>query len=307
MATQNQPVCSFNKFGHCKFQKKCRKMHISELCETTGCDVKACNLRHPKLCSFFRDYKYCKFFDDCSFSHKIHENLNDALEKEIDDIKENLNLLKEQASDKDKQIVKMENEIKEKENLMRNIYTKLEENIVRIDTLETKVKKSEDKIEYLEKKLEAVEKINQNLTINFPCDICDLIFKSESKLIEHTQETHANKETLKENQNEPILVVSEKSDSKLTKSDDKVFQCESCSFKSSSEHGIKIHKTKKHTHICQFCNQLFPNAVEKSNHTIECSVSYHNPPFSSPGPIVGRFPPRFPPRFSPRFPPGPMW
>jgi hypothetical protein len=54
MATQ--PVCLFNKFGHCKFQKKCKKMHIIEVCGILDCEVRNCKLRHPKVCSFYRDF-----------------------------------------------------------------------------------------------------------------------------------------------------------------------------------------------------------------------------------------------------------
>ena len=92
-------------------------MHIEDICETLECDAKACNLRHPTLCSFFRDYRRCKFFDDCSFSHKIYANLNDPLKKEIQEIKENVNLVKGKVNEKDTQIEALENEIKDRDKL----------------------------------------------------------------------------------------------------------------------------------------------------------------------------------------------
>ena len=86
MATQPvQPVCSFHKYGHCKFQKKYRKMHNDKICETFECDPRMCTLRHPKVCNFYRDYNYCKFAEFCSFSHNIKNN--DAFEKEMVDMK----------------------------------------------------------------------------------------------------------------------------------------------------------------------------------------------------------------------------
>ena len=105
MATQPpQSVCSFNKFGHCKFQKKCRKMHNDKVCERLECDPRKCSLRHPKLCSFYSDYKFCKFAEYCSFSHNIHNNSNS---NDISDIKKNLHILKEKEKNHEEEIIKL--------------------------------------------------------------------------------------------------------------------------------------------------------------------------------------------------------
>ena len=156
MATQH--VCSFNKFGHCKFQKKCRKMHINDICESLVCDIKVCNLRHPKVCSFYRDYKFCKFTEYCSFSHNVHHSSNDALEKEVKEIEKNLLLLKEKENNHDIEIKKLEKEIYDKENVIRNIFTKFEEFNERIDFLEKNLKVAEDDKEKIEAKFAALEK-----------------------------------------------------------------------------------------------------------------------------------------------------
>ena len=58
MATQN--VCSFNKFGYCKFRNNCRKMHVNENCENESCEITTWKLRHPKPCRYFRDLRRCK-------------------------------------------------------------------------------------------------------------------------------------------------------------------------------------------------------------------------------------------------------
>ena len=53
MATQN--VCRYFKFGFCKYLERCHFQHIKEKCEKHDCDVKSCNLRHPKfavMCSY---------------------------------------------------------------------------------------------------------------------------------------------------------------------------------------------------------------------------------------------------------------
>ena len=158
--------------------------------------------------------------------------------------------------------------------------------------------------------MEIFVKANQNPSENFPCNLCYLIFKNEHTLNEHTVEIHSNIEGNNETESEAVSTVeiSDVNSEKLSKSDDKVFHCNNYNFKSSSEHGIQIHKTKKHIHVCQFCYKKITNSVEKSNHVSECSS---NTPYASPTYIPvqmrGQFPPRFPTRFPYRFPHSPMW
>ena len=61
-------VCEFYKFGHCKFMNQCRKKHIQEVCENNACEVRMCNLRHPRVCKFYSLYGRCKF-EPCSYQH----------------------------------------------------------------------------------------------------------------------------------------------------------------------------------------------------------------------------------------------
>ena len=82
-------------------------MHVEKICGTTQCVPKTCNLRHPKVCSFYRDYKNCKFAGYCSFSHNIHNYLNDALEKDINDVNKKLDLLKEKEKEYKEQIINL--------------------------------------------------------------------------------------------------------------------------------------------------------------------------------------------------------
>ena len=75
-----QIVCSFNKFGYCKFRNSCRKMHVYEHCENERCEIRTCRLRHPKPCRYFRDSRRCKF-SNCKFKHIILEIENESMEK----------------------------------------------------------------------------------------------------------------------------------------------------------------------------------------------------------------------------------
>ena len=88
MATQN--VCKFFKFGFCKHREFCRRKHVKELCDKNECYIYMCTFRHPKVCKFYRDYRYCKF-DPCMFLHVEKEN-----DPQIEKLKkENERILKE--------------------------------------------------------------------------------------------------------------------------------------------------------------------------------------------------------------------
>ena len=131
-----------------------------------------------------------------------------------------------------------------------------------------------------------------------PCEVCDITFKNENKLKEHMDQIHNNKESNNESETQEedlnkdnvsdieiisdeaasIDVASESNGSDLPKADEKTYKCDKCNFKSSSDHGIKIHKAKKHS-ASDYYNSLY--ALSPRGH--------------------------YPPRFPPRFPHNPMW
>ena len=61
-------VCRHFKFGFCKFGDLCHKRHVKIECEEKDCDIKSCNSRHPKPCTYFQMYGRCKF-SPCFYSH----------------------------------------------------------------------------------------------------------------------------------------------------------------------------------------------------------------------------------------------
>ena len=81
-------VCLFNKFGHCKYQDRCRKIHIGSICERNQCEIAKCQERHPGECNFYKEFGRCKFGEYCSFQHKpsVVETCK-TLQKELDDVK----------------------------------------------------------------------------------------------------------------------------------------------------------------------------------------------------------------------------
>ena len=84
--SQNQRLqtCSYHKYGHCNQGVQCDKYHSKNVCKDINCDVKSCNDRHPRPCTFY-SLGVCKFSKDCSFSHKKVEDIN-SLRKELSEL-----------------------------------------------------------------------------------------------------------------------------------------------------------------------------------------------------------------------------
>ena len=104
------------------------------LCEKLNCEIKICNLRHPKVCRFFRDLGVCKFSEWCKFSHKVSNKAvkNDKVKK----LEEKLKNV-EVALEKKKEDVLQLEEVKEK---LVTVEAKLEESNVKVLKLEAEIK-----------------------------------------------------------------------------------------------------------------------------------------------------------------------
>ena len=62
-------VCQYNQYGHCKFGRKCGKLHTVDTCDSFPCQINECSKGHPKLCQYFSMYDWCRYADKCSFLH----------------------------------------------------------------------------------------------------------------------------------------------------------------------------------------------------------------------------------------------
>ena len=86
-------VCMFDKFGFCKWNTSCTKVHLKEHCLLEECESRKCQKRHPRPCKLLVR-GYCKYGENCRFDHRPPKYLRslvcrlEALEKE------NINLLK---------------------------------------------------------------------------------------------------------------------------------------------------------------------------------------------------------------------
>ena len=123
MATQN--VCTWNKYGYCRYGEKCRELHVNEMCSNILCENSTCMLRHPIACKYFKRHNRCKF-DPCAFKHKRNdfENLkkeNQSLTIKQEAIDRNLKLLNEKEIESEMVIERFNNMEKNfKKSLQKN-------------------------------------------------------------------------------------------------------------------------------------------------------------------------------------------
>ena len=302
MATQN--VCSFFKFGYCKHGDLCRSFHEKRICNSDKCNVFMCTFRHPIICKYFQKYKRCKF-DPCAYKHEDTNDSFEILKKENIAINEKLTkvirdiemLSEEEKNSKDiieklklfeTNVEKQNEKIQVLENKLKDSDLKIHEQNKEIDILKKELrvlKEKESKVTDLESKVE--ELVNK---VDLFSDNCEI---SETK----TNDSASDVQVKASETNEQISCEKSK--------DEKIFECDICTYKTKSENGIKIHKAKKHTNTCKCCNRTFTDQVDYSNHIAECYSTYRH--YDSPMSPIHRIPPRFPPRFPhgspPRFPP----
>ena len=83
-------VCQFYKYGYCRYREVCRNQHVKDVCDNKNCDVKRCQKRHPKVCTYFRKSQRCKFGVHCLYSHESEQ----ILSRRNDDVLEILSKIK---------------------------------------------------------------------------------------------------------------------------------------------------------------------------------------------------------------------
>ena len=151
MAAQN--VCKFFKFGYCKHREFCRRQHVIEICENIACDISMCTLRHPKVCKYYGDYRYCKF-DTCMFRHVEKENdpdtetpkkENELISKQIDNVEKNIENLNNKILESEEIIAKLV-EVDKKFEKVINIEKHFHDKSIAIETLISKVDALENKL-----------------------------------------------------------------------------------------------------------------------------------------------------------------
>ena len=63
-------VCLNNKYGFCKYGKKCDKIHLTDVSDDNEkCKEKHCDKRHPAKYYYFDTHGRCKFGKYCMYMH----------------------------------------------------------------------------------------------------------------------------------------------------------------------------------------------------------------------------------------------
>ena len=153
-------VCSYNKFGFCKYGVTCRKKHEERKCEKSSCEIFNCHQRHPKECRFFREFQRCKYNEYCRYEHKENSEVNKSV-KSNDELETRVSDLENDLENTDK-FVKM---------------------------LEVKLYEKNERIQDLENKLNKLISASSVETTNTPENMCSSISVSNTPICLQTKET----------------------------------------------------------------------------------------------------------------------
>lgn len=242
MATQN--VCTFFKFGFCKYTVKCRFLHVKENCENLECDVISCNLRHPKICRFYRDYRRCKFGEWCCFRH-VEKNLESN--KEVIDRIKNIEKL---IAEKDAKITNLENKMK----LIEEKLSIDKETVNQITEKETIFKCEYCEFETNSKKGIQIHRKRKHEK-KFECDLCGEVFYSETECRIHKKSHSITTQFDHTNGEESV--------------------CENCGFKSKCIYTMDVHNGKCSfgtKYECGFCDVTLEDISHLEIHLRTCEV-----------------------------------
>ena len=90
-------VCKYGKFGFCKFKKRCKRRHFTEVCENLSrcTKINECEKRHPKTCRRFTVENECWFKNDCAYSHMESREVpeKNELKEKVEILKKTINYL----------------------------------------------------------------------------------------------------------------------------------------------------------------------------------------------------------------------
>ena len=185
-------MCHYRKFGFCKFQGQCKRIHLNEVCDDLkDCkDVKKCEKRHPKRCNKYKSQEICRFGEDCAYSHQAEKQEEEQIKlKEKIDILENIVAA---STSKLEKLEKLENVVKA---LSRKVL-KLENEIQE----ERKNNKSRGDIKKQDLSTTSVkEKVieNENMFMNkssFDCDDIKLATSTPKKSEDKDEKSETKKE-----------------------------------------------------------------------------------------------------------------
>ena len=141
-------VCMFDKYGFCKWEGSCKKIHLKEKCLLEDCESRICQKRHPRPCKFFSEKGNCKFNEKCKFDHRQPKMIRDLICRLETVEKENKKLLRV-ITEQGEQIREMSEQ--KWESVIENLKNQVEE-------LKTENKKKSAKIDH---EIDEIKKFRQ--------------------------------------------------------------------------------------------------------------------------------------------------
>ena len=109
-------LCKYNQGGYCKFGVKCLMKHENEICiNRRECNNHDCRKRHPKPCRYICQFGHCTYGEACAYSHAVDSKSIkiESMEKEMTEMREEMNNLKAQLSEKtEKEVTEIKEDIR---------------------------------------------------------------------------------------------------------------------------------------------------------------------------------------------------
>ena len=261
-------ICAHNKFGFCKYKETCRNQHINDSCENCSCDVSRCNLRHPKKCKFYTEYKRCKF-NPCAYLHVESDDVSNA------EILRKLEEMSKNASEKDDIIKELVKRVRELEQIItKKEETETVENVetVEIDeTVENDESVDNDETVATDENVETVPE-------KFKCSKCKFETIHENGLKIHIKRKHAKDSETCDLCDESFESAREMRMHRTTHSyhskTEKHHKCEECDFTSTTIETMEVHigKCCYNYFECGLCEDRFESLEKLELHLKTCEI-----------------------------------
>ena len=239
----SEAICRFNQNGYCKYKNHCFRKHVDKICENGRCSASNCNLRHPRNCKYFFQYRYCKFGQFCRFNHE--EKGKEHTNEEIDILKLDLEKLKQEIHEKDKNINRKELEIQELEESLRAQREGGNSFNDNIDDLANRIEDIKKENKDLKNNIEEIKEENESLRNELAVN--DMLFESfkermRDKYLYNTEDEESDYESddnIREKRREIFRRRKAEERNNLN-------LCQVCNFKTKNASGLKTHQRMKH-------------------------------------------------------------
>ena len=185
MVLENEMVCLYFKFGYCKNQQACRKVHLSETCSNNNCETRKCMKRHPKTCWYYAVHGRCKFGTYCQFKHNSFPN-----HTHVD--------YEEKIASLEFKLAEMESKLNEKVNMVEDRVKCLDDEVSklpsRISNVKSTVDNATNNIESLNKSTEILKLRSEVQDEEFTI-YAEAVEKLEEKMLQVEEKIHLTQES----------------------------------------------------------------------------------------------------------------